>query len=359
MNRELALRLLAWYDENRRSLPWRGTQDAYRIWVSEIMLQQTRAEAVKDYYVRFLEALPDVAALADVEENRLLKLWEGLGYYSRARNLKRAAQIIMEEHGGVLPADPEALLRLPGVGLYTAGAVASIAYGVRIPAVDGNALRVCQRVMGSRGNIALEAVKRATAARLLEVMPPHRPGEFNQAMMDLGALVCLPGAAAQCAACPLVAGCAAFRQGITAELPVKSPPRRRKLERRVVLILRCGDRLALRKRPAKGLLAGLWELPNALLDAAVPAIPDAAAWQLLAQALTRALGLPQGSILAAEDAGEAKHVFTHIEWHMQGFRLRLAEPLKEPSLVWVTQRELEEAYALPSAFSGFRGELFR
>jgi A/G-specific adenine glycosylase len=311
------------------------------------MLQQTRAEAVKDYYARFLAALPDIAALAAVEEDRLLKLWEGLGYYSRARNLRRAAQIIVEEHGGVLPADPEALLRLPGIGLYTAGAVASIAYGVRIPAVDGNALRVCHRVKGSREDIALEQVKRATAAQLLDVMPPDRPGEFNQAMMDLGATVCLPGAAAHCGVCPLLAGCAAFSQGIVAELPVKSPPRPRKMEQRVVLLLRCGDRFALRKRPAKGLLAGLWELPNAIDAGATPA------WQPLAENL----GIPPEQILSAESIGEAKHIFTHIEWHMQGFLLCLADALQLPGLVWVTPEELAEQYALPSAFAGFRGAI--
>jgi A/G-specific adenine glycosylase len=310
------------------------------------MLQQTRAEAVKEYYARFIAALPDVAALAAVEEDRLLKLWEGLGYYSRARNLQRAARMLMAEYGGVLPADPEALLRLPGVGLYTAGAVASIAYGVRIPAVDGNALRVCKRLDGSREDIALEPTKRATAARLLAVMPPERPGEFNQAMMDLGATICLPGAAARCGECPLAAGCAAQQQGIVAELPIKTPPRPRRVERRVVLLLRCEDHLALRQRPAKGLLAKLWELPNALWEETPPA-------EQLWQPLAKTLQLTPASILAAELAGEAKHIFTHIEWHMQGFRLDLAEPPKNPTLVWATQKQLEEDYALPSAFAGF------
>ena len=339
-----AEKLLLWYDPSRRALPWRGTRDAYRVWVSEIMLQQTRAEAVKEYYARFVAALPDVYALAAVDGDRLLKLWEGLGYYSRARNMQRTAKIVVEEYGGVLPADPAALLRLPGVGLYTAGAVASIAYGVCVPAVDGNALRVCKRLEGSYDDVALEAVKRATALRLLAAMPADRPGEFNQAMMDLGATVCLPGAAARCGECPLAEGCAACHQGVAAELPVKSPPRPRRIERRAVLILRRGALLALRKRPGKGLLAGLWELPNALGDD----------WQPLADTLN----IARESILSIEEMGEARHVFTHIEWHMRGFRLELAAVPNGDALRWVSERELEEAYALPSAFAGFRGGLY-
>ncbi len=341
INRELAQLLLAWYDVNRRDLPWRGTRDAYRVWVSEVMLQQTRAETVKEYYLRFINALPEIADLAAVDEDRLLKLWQGLGYYSRARNLQKAAHVVMTEYGGELPADPEALLHLPGVGLYTAGAVASIAYGVCVPAVDGNALRVCKRLEGSREDIALEVVKKAAAARLLAVLPPDRPGDFNQAIMDLGATVCLPGAAARCEACPLQGGCVAFQQGIAAELPVKSPLRPRKTERRTVLVIRCKERVALRKRPAKGLLAGLWEFPNA------PFVNGG--WQ----SLSEALNIPAQSVLSAEDIGAARHIFTHIEWHMYGYRLELADFPENSALHWVTPAALADTYALPSAFTVF------
>ncbi|MDR2526181.1 MAG: A/G-specific adenine glycosylase [Oscillospiraceae bacterium] len=344
MNEALARLLLAWYDANGRSLPWRGAGDAYCVWVSEVMLQQTRAEAVKAYYERFLAALPTVQALADVDEDKLFKLWEGLGYYSRARNLRRAARMVTDAYGGVIPAAPEDLLRLPGVGLYTAGAVASIAYNVCIPAVDGNALRVCKRLEADCADITLEQTKKATAARLLAVMPQDRPGAFNQAMMDLGAMICLPGGAARCGECPLAQGCAALAQGTVAELPVKSAARPRKLEGRVVLRLECEDRVALRKRPGKGLLAGLWEFPNAIAVAGEepPWLP-----------LLTSLGAAREQVAVAAFMGEAKHIFTHIEWHMQGWRLELARIIENPALVWATRRELQATYALPSALSAF------
>jgi A/G-specific adenine glycosylase len=296
------------------------------------MLQQTRAEAVKGYYLRFLAALPTVQDLAAIDDDRLLKLWEGLGYYSRARNLKRAAQIIMREHNGVIPGEPETLLKLPGIGLYTAGAVASIAYGVPVPAVDGNVLRVCARLGAGPADIALDQTRRGGSARLLRVIPRDHPGEFNQAMMELGACVCLPGSP-RCADCPLAEDCLAHAQGRVSEFPVKSPKKPRKMEERQLLILRNEDKLALRKRPPKGLLAGLWELPEAF-------------------------ELPPALVLSREPAGQAVHIFTHIEWHMTAERVALSIALDAHDLVWVTQAQLARDYALPSAFAGFRGEMF-
>jgi A/G-specific adenine glycosylase len=324
---------LRWYERNKRDLPWRDGPDAYHTWVSEIMLQQTRVEAVRGYYARFLAALPTVRDLANVDDDRLMKLWEGLGYYSRARNLKKAAQAITQEHGGVIPGDPAALLRLPGIGLYTAGAIASIAYGVPVPAVDGNVLRVCARLDADPADITLDQTKRDVSARLLRVLPRDDPGGFNQAMMELGACVCLPNGSPNCAACPLAGDCLARAQGLTAELPVKSPKKPRRAEHRRLLILRFGDRLALRRRPPKGLLAGLWELPEAF-------------------------DVPPALVISRQPAGQSVHIFTHIEWHMTAERVILRAPLPDEALVWVTREELEEGYALPSAFAGFRGEMF-
>jgi len=340
MTERMAQTLLAWYDENKRDLPWRGGPDAYRTWVSEIMLQQTRAEAVKPYYSRFLAALPTVNDLAAVDDDRLLKLWEGLGYYSRARNLKRAAQMIVREHSGVIPNDPATLLKLPGIGLYTAGAIASIAYGVPVPAVDGNVLRVCARLAADPADIALDRTKRDVAARLLRVLPRGRPGDFNQALMELGACVCLPNGSPNCehpagggGRCPLAGDCLAHTQGLAAELPVKSPKKPRRIEERQLLILRYEDKLALRRRPPKGLLAGLWELPEAF-------------------------EFPPALVISREPAGRSVHIFTHIEWRMTAERVALRAPLEDETLVWVTREELERAYALPSAFAGFRGAMF-
>ena len=334
MTHNQAKALLTWYEANKRALPWRcEPPNAYHTWLSEIMCQQTRVEAVKGYYARFLAALPTVEDLAQVDDEKLLKLWEGLGYYTRARNLKKAAQIIVRDHAGQVPCAPEELLRLPGIGLYTAGAIASIAYNVPVPAVDGNALRVLARLWGDDADIALEQTKRAFAARLLRVIPQERPGVFNQAVMELGALVCLPNGAPLCERCPLRDDCHAHLYDLTAELPRRSAKKPRRIEHRQLLILRCGDKLALRKRPPKGLLAGLLELPEAF-------------------------DVPAKLVLSDEDAGAATHIFTHIEWRMTARKITLREELDGAGLIWVTQEALEQTLALPSAFAGFRGKMF-
>lgn len=329
--------LLAWYDANARVLPWRDKPTPYRVWVSEIMLQQTRVEAVKPYFERFTAELPTVAALAAVPEEQLLKLWEGLGYYSRARNLQKAARVVMEQYGGVLPEQPDELLRLPGIGEYTAGAVASIAYGRPAPAVDGNVLRVLSRVTASRENIGELSVKRGFADRLREIYPAGRAGAFTQSLMELGAMVCLPNAAPKCGECPLSSLCAAHEQGIELELPVKSEKKKRKIEEKTVFLILCGDKAALRKRPDKGLLAGLWEFPN------TPGIlsPQQAEERL------KTLGISCHEI---EPLPTAKHIFTHIEWHMANYRVVAENPVSAGGLVWVERGELTEAYTLPTAF---------
>ena len=204
--------LLAWYEKNRRKLPWRENVSAYRVWVSEIMLQQTRVEAVKPYFARFIDALPDVSDLADCEEEKLLKLWEGLGYYNRVRNMQKAAKTVMEEYGGQLPDDYEKLLSLKGIGSYTAGAIASIAYGIPVPAVDGNVLRIITRLTQDESDIMKQSVKKRVEQALLEVMPQKRAGVFNQALMELGATVCVPNGAPLCEACPWKEFCLAKKK---------------------------------------------------------------------------------------------------------------------------------------------------
>lgn len=338
--------LLAWYAANKRDLPWRRTKDPYRIWISEIMLQQTRVEAVKRYYERFLGAFGDVFALANAPEEQLLKLWEGLGYYSRARNLQKAAKIIVSEYGGRMPADAAALRTLPGVGDYTAGAIASIAFGLPEPAVDGNLLRVLSRFDGCADDITLPAVKKAWGERLRSSIPtePSRASEFTQAMIELGATVCVPNGAARCGDCPFAPWCRAREEDLTDALPVKGEKRPRRVEERTVLLIRDGERTALHKRPDKGLLAGLYELPN------VAGHPDADR----VTELVRSYGFEPLLVTRAEDA---KHIFTHIEWHMIAYDIRIAaEPdgfHEKSGLILVGQRELHERYAIPSAFSAY------
>ena len=249
----LPIPLLAWYRENARVLPWRPAPgggalgDPYRVWVSEIMLQQTRVAAVLDYYRRFMAALPAVADLAAVEEDRLMKLWQGLGYYNRARNLQKAARQIMADHGGVFPGTYEGLLSLAGVGEYTAGAVASIAFGLPVPAVDGNVLRVVARLTGDAGDITKPETKRRMRGALEAVIPAGAPGDFNQAMMDLGAMVCLPNGAPLCARCPARGFCRALLENRTGELPVKAPKRARRVEARTVYLIFRRGRVAMNK----------------------------------------------------------------------------------------------------------------
>ena len=324
--------LLEWYRDNARTLPWRSDPTPYHVWVSEIMLQQTRVAAVLGYYARFLEALPTVADLAAVDEERLMKLWQGLGYYSRARNLRAAAWQIMEEHGGIFPSDYQSVRALKGVGDYTAGAICSIAFGLPVPAVDGNVLRVMARLTGDGGDITSPAVKRRVTGELAEVIPTAAPGAFNQAMMELGATVCLPNGAPLCDRCPVRDRCAALAQDRVDQLPVKAPKKARRVEERTVWLIFRRGRAALRRRPEKGLLAGLWEFPNELGDT-MPA---------------------EWGIRAASDSfgGTARHIFTHIEWRLTARVVRAAGEELPPGWVWADGEELRTRYAVPGAFDG-------
>lgn len=324
--------LTNWYRNNARDLPWRRTRNAYAVWISEIMLQQTRVAAVVPYYERFLCELPDVPALAAVGDDRLHKLWEGLGYYSRARNLKRAANEVMHRFGGSMPKRYEELLTLPGIGEYTAGAIASIAFGEAVPAVDGNVLRVWARLFALEQDIRDPAFKKEVRAALLPLVPNDEPGIFNTALMELGATICLPNGAPKCEHCPVQLWCAAFQQNRTAELPLISRKKQRRIERKTVFALLSDQGLLGFKRPDSGLLAGLWQLPEAAGE-----LSDAEAANWLGE---RGM-LPVGELRFYE----RKHIFTHIEWHMRVCSARVsAETLPEG---WVV---LDDSHALPTAY---------
>lgn len=328
--------LLAWYDIARRRLPWREEVSPYRTWVSEIMLQQTRVSAVIPYFERFMAALPTVEALAAAEEAQLLALWQGLGYYSRARNLQKAAKVIVNDFGGLFPDNYEQLLKLPGVGEYTAGAIASIAFSRPVPAVDGNVLRVAARLTDCSDNILNEAVRRRFREELSQVMPHDRPGDFNQALMELGALVCLPNAEPKCAECPCRAFCLAYERGHQTALPVREKPQGKRHEPRTVFILRRDGSEAVRQRPKEGLLASLWEYPNVMgtLD------EQAAAAQLAAWGV-----IPHKWLKTAHK----KHIFTHIVWEVTVYTIEI---MGEGCNEW-RWRNAENAddYPMPTAFS--------
>ena len=329
--------VVAWYDRVRRPLPWRQEPTPYHVWLSEIMLQQTRIEAVIPYYHRFLAQYPTVAALAQAEDERLMKLWEGLGYYSRARNLKKAAVQIMEQYGGQLPQQAAALKKLPGIGDYTAGAIASIAYGQPEPAVDGNVLRVLARLLASEEDIALAGTKARFTALLRQSYPSGKEAALlTEGIMELGETICIPNGEAKCTACPLQAHCLAHETDTVARYPVKSPPKERRLEQRTVLLLRHEGRYAIRKREEKGLLAGLWQ-PAAFENQA-----------LSREQLTAALAALGVDAALERPLQPARHVFTHKIWQLSGWAGSApAVPLPEG---WVWGRP--EDYPLPSAFEG-------
>ena len=333
-------RLLPWYVKNLRPLPWREDRDPYHIWLSEIMLQQTRVEAVKGYYARFLAELPTIQALSQCDDEKLHKLWEGLGYYSRVRNLKKAAQEIMERHGGVFPRSHDEILALPGIGDYTAGAIGSIAFNLPTPAVDGNVLRVAARLTNDPSPIDLPQTKRKVSAALREIYPENA-SDFTQALMELGATLCGPNWKPKCERCPCAALSLGYQKGTAEALPVKAPKKPKRQEDRTVFIFSCGDAYALCKRPDKGLLAGLWEFPNVTgkLD--------------LSQALSAAeqFGVRPRNLLRQT---EKKHIFTHIQWNLRGYYIEAAE--ESNRFYWFTAAQLRAQAALPTAFRQFLEE---
>ena len=334
--------LLDWYREHKRSFPWRDKNNAYYTWISEIMLQQTRAQAVIPYFERFIKALPDIKALASCRDDDLLKLWEGLGYYSRAGNLKKTAVIVTEKYGGSLPDTFEELLRLPGIGRYTAGAISSIAYGQPFPAVDGNVMRVVSRVLLNREDILNSRIKQHFEELLKKVMPEERPGDLNQAMMDLGAMICLPAREPDCPDCPVRDVCLTRETGLWKEIPARSAKKERRIENRTVFIIQDGSRTAIRKRNKKGLFAGMYEFPNESGE------------------FTReeALSYVEKNDLVPlyiEAGPESKHIFTHIEWHMKAYRIRVsADHADTGTLFFVDFSEQQDRYAVPSAFDTYK-----
>lgn len=339
--------LLKWYDTNKRVLPWRKDPTPYRVWISEIMLQQTRVEAVKPYFRRFMDAFPDIETLAEADEEHLLKLWEGLGYYNRARNLQKAAIQIMKEHGGKMPDSRKGLLGLCGIGSYTAGAIASIAFGRREPAVDGNVLRVIARFRQDSRLVDDPKVKEAVEQDLREIMPAARPGDFNQALMEIGACVCVPNGAPLCGSCPLAEICMAHGTGTELDYPQKQKKAPRKIEERTILMVMDNDRIAIRRRREKGLLAGMYEFPS--VDGFCTAEEVAG--------YLRGKGL---YILCVRPLEDAKHVFTHREWHMKGYMVRVDELASKPGegmpedWLYIEPWEIREKYPIPSAFGVYK-----
>lgn len=330
--------LTQWYTQNARALPWRRDRNPYHVWLSEIMLQQTRTEAVKPYYERFLARLSDVFALARCSDEELMKLWEGLGYYSRARRLKETACAVVEKYGGRFPASYEELLCLPGIGPYTAGAIASICFNLPTPAVDGNVLRVIARVHGIFESVDEPSVKKRVEDALRRIYPTVDAGDFTQSIMELGATVCLPNGRPKCELCPVAPLCAALKNNAVSTLPVRTPKKKKLEEMRTVFLLRCGGQTAILKRAETGLLGGLWELPNVLgeLDAQ-QALDAAAAWGMFPVSLTGTL--------------RRTHIFTHIVWRMTCHIIECSRT--DARFVWADKSELSSRYALPSAFRQF------
>lgn len=336
--------LLLWFEQNKRVLPWREEPTPYRVWVSEIMLQQTRVEAVKPYFERFMKSLPQIKDLAEVDEEQLLKLWEGLGYYNRARNLQKAAVEIMEQHEGKMPDDYEKLLSLPGIGSYTAGAVASISFQICQPAVDGNVLRVFSRLTMNQEDILSQKVKKYWENIIRELIPKGKPGDFNQALMELGATVCVPNGAPHCEECPLKKFCEAHKASREMEFPYKKQKKQRRIEQKTILIICDGDKIVLRKRDNKGLLAGLYEFPS--MEGHVEEN----------EVITQLENMGY-KVLHIKKLTDGKHIFSHVEWHMTGYKIKVQEgDFEKRKLdegaghILVKPKETEVAYPIPSAF---------
>ncbi|CCQ94202.1 putative A/G-specific adenine glycosylase YfhQ [[Clostridium] ultunense Esp] len=332
----LASDLLSWYGKRKRSLPWRETRDPYQIWVSEIMLQQTRVDTVIPYFERFMEKFPTLHHLAAAEEAEVLKAWEGLGYYSRARNLHQAVKEVEERYGGVVPDEEEELIRLPGIGPYTSGAILSIAYGKKIPAIDGNVLRVASRLFAITEDVGRESTRRKIKELLLTIIPEEAPDEFNQALMEIGALVCLPKAPA-CEECPVRRYCEGKKKGIESSLPRRKKVEKVKVEQRLTLLLHSPKGVLMRKRK-ESLLHGMWEFPNWLLKKGENPLP------FLEKELSL-LGIPLHEI--PRPMGEVHHVFSHMIWQLSVFLLTLEErdAAREDKLgdyCWVSKERYHE-----------------
>lgn len=337
--------LLKWYDQNARILPWREHPSAYRVWISEVMLQQTRVNAVKPYFERFMKECSTIHDLAHISEDKLLKLWEGLGYYNRAKNLKRAAQIIEEKFGGRLPSDRKCLQSLPGIGPYTAGAISSIAFGHKVPAVDGNVLRVMSRVLANKEDITCTAVKKEIEKIIYKILPEKRAGDFNQALMELGAVICVPNGAPKCTACPLSPICQGYQQGIEEKLPIKAKKKKRTIEKKTIFLLVYEEYILIRQRPNKGLLSNMWEFPNV-------------EGYLSNQKCKEKMQQWKIDVKQILPLNSSKHIFTHKEWRMIGYLIIINKKPKELKGIWVTKQQILDKYSIPSAFQHYLKILF-
>ncbi len=337
---QLPAPLIYWYHQNARKFPWRECVTPYTVWISEVMLQQTRAETVVEYFNRFMKTYASPTALAKAEDDRLFKLWEGLGYYSRARNLKRASLEMVEKYGGTLPDDYQKLRKLPGIGPYTAGAIASIAFQQPEPAVDGNVMRVITRITGDRSDVSSPHVRNMAAAALRPLYPRGDCASYTQSLMELGATVCIPNGRPHCEACPVAFLCRASALDLTGELPVKSKRQTRTCVEKTVLLLRYKNLYAVRQRPKQGLLGGLWEFPT---------FEEVLTWEEVMEKM-RAL-----SPVTVTDIGRSKHVFTHLEWHMQGYLVECTT--RNTDFVWAARETLLSDFAIPSAFGFYRKQL--
>lgn len=343
LTKEQAELVVDWFQKNKRSMAWRDNPKPYYVWISEIMLQQTRIEAVKAYFERFTNELPDVSALAKVDNERLMKLWEGLGYYNRARNLKKAAMVIMEKHNGVIPCDYDVLVTLPGIGSYTAGAISSIAYNKKAPAVDGNVLRVLTRVHACSEDIMKQSFRKKVERELLSTMPDEA-GDFNQGLMEIGETVCIPNGEPLCEKCPLENECKARKEGTQLSYPVKNIKKTRRKEKRTVFILEHEGRLAIRKRDPSGLLAGLWEFPSVDSHITKKEVSGLFKNKTKICSLTR-----------------YTHVFSHVEWEMKAYHILLSEieniEMLPQDILWIEKNQIKKAYSLPVAFHSFFSEI--
>lgn len=334
--------LVQWFRANKRDLPWRHHVNAYRVWVSEIMLQQTRVEAVKPFYYRFMNELPTIEALAGAEEDQLLKLWEGLGYYNRVRNMQIAAKQIVEEYDGQFPREYEQILSLKGIGSYTAGAIASFAFEIPKPAVDGNVLRVVSRILENREDIMKASVRKQMEEKIEKVIPKECPSDFNQGLIELGAIVCVPNGEPKCDICPLTSFCRAKKLGCQSELPVKKKTKDRKIEKKTILVFQDGETVAIHKRSKKGLLAGMYEFPNVDGHLQTEEVVE----------YCKSIGLMP---VFVKELPSAKHIFSHIEWHMTGYAIRVDELEKQgpKEFIFAHPEEIQKKYSIPAAFEAY------
>lgn len=333
-------KLLNWYYTAKRSMPWRDNPLPYWVWISEVMLQQTRVDTVIPYFNRFMVAVPTVQALAFIDEDELLKLWQGLGYYSRALNLKKGAQMVAEKFGGMMPDNKKDLQALPGIGPYSSGAIASIAFGERVSCIDGNVLRVIARVTANKGDISTPTVKKEIEAWVDEVLPTEHIGDFNQALMELGATVCLPNGEPLCNDCPMQSLCKAYHKGLIAEIPVIAAKKARKIEEKTVLLICLNERFAIRKRDSGGLLPNLWEFPHVVGHlTALECEKTLEGWGITANKIT--------------DTAPSKHIFTHLEWKMNGYFVFAESVENADDWIWATKEEIKHKYSIPTAFKGF------